>query len=410
MPEKILVLTTTFPRWKDDVRPEFVYDLSKKLLVKGMEIVVLAPHYPGAKRFEVMEGIKVYRYRYFLPERFQRLVYGGGVLPNLRESWLAKLQAPLLLISGLYSAGKVVRKEHIDIVHSHWIVPAGLAGAVCKRFFKVRHVVTLHGAGLFALEKLPAGRAIGRQILKNTDGVTVVSEHIKNRFLQFFDGTLPDQLNSIAVLPMGIDSGAFNENIDKDELKNRYGLTAKKIMLFIGRIVDKKGLAYLIEAMPKIVSVCPDTHLIICGDGPLRKDLEKIAESMGLSDAVSFKGYISKNEKQDYLHMADILVVPSIVTDSGDMEGLPVVLLEGLASGLPVIATDVGGMKDAIDSGRNGFLVPQKDPRSISARAIEILNDSKLAGSLSENARISAERFDWDTISEQYKRILEGVE
>ncbi|MCD1296037.1 hypothetical protein CUJ83_13620 [Methanocella sp. CWC-04] len=408
MPKKVLVLTTTFPRWNGDVRPEFVYDLSKWLQKNDMEIVVLAPHHPGAKKYEVMEGIKVYRYRYFIPVKYQRLVYGGGVLPNIKQSWLAKVQVPVLFLSGLYCAGRIIKKENIDIVHSHWIIPGGLTGSLCSHFFKTRHLMTLHGAGLFALEKMPFKKAIAGYILKNSDGVTVVSEHIKKRLLDLAGDMRNYPPQDVSVLPMGIYPGEFLAVDNKEELKIRHGISYKNVILFIGRLVDKKGLPYLIDAMPGILSRCPDTALIVCGDGPMREDLEKAAKKMGIQDKTFFKGYISKKDKSDYLQMADILVIPSIVTGSGDVEGLPVTLLEGMASGLPVIATDVGGMKDAVTDGWNGFMVPEKDPASISDKAVAILKDNGLASLLSKNALETARKYDWERIGGEYKRIMES--
>ena len=132
--KKVLVLATTFPRWKNDTTPAFVYELSKQLRTGNMDVVVLAPHYHGAKKLEMMDGIKVYRFPYFWPAKYQKLVYDGGILPNIKRSHLAKIQVPLLVLSELYYTFKIIKKEKINVIHSHWIIPSGLIGAFCKNF------------------------------------------------------------------------------------------------------------------------------------------------------------------------------------------------------------------------------------------------------------------------------------
>ena len=128
---KLLVLTTTFPRWPNDTTPEFVYELSRELTDGGFDVVVLAPHHPEAKLKEDMDGLRVHRFVYFWPKRLQRLCYEGGVLSSLKRSRLAKLQPPFLVLLELYNALRLCKKEKVDIIHSHWIIPSGLVGAVC---------------------------------------------------------------------------------------------------------------------------------------------------------------------------------------------------------------------------------------------------------------------------------------
>src|SRR3989338_9135663 len=96
---KILVTATTFPRWKNDTEPAFVYELSRRLAKKGHDITVLAPHHKGAKKFEIMDGMKVYRFQYFWPSSLEKLCYDGGILPNLRKYIIAKIEVPFLLLT-----------------------------------------------------------------------------------------------------------------------------------------------------------------------------------------------------------------------------------------------------------------------------------------------------------------------
>ena len=180
---KILVLTTTFPRWKQDSTPSFIYEMSKRLQDVGFEIVVLAPSHHGAKRFEIMDGMKVYRFPYFFPAKHQKLAYEGGILPSLKKSNLSKIQVPFFFISELCYALKLVRKENIDVIQSHWLIPGGLIGAVCKKVYGKKHISTELAAGLAALEILPLKKVILNFIIKNSDKLTVLSSYIQEKLL-----------------------------------------------------------------------------------------------------------------------------------------------------------------------------------------------------------------------------------
>jgi len=133
MKKKILVIATTFPRWINDSTPRFVYDLSKRL-VSSYKIIVLAPHYKGALKKEKMEKLEVRRFTYFKPEKLQTLCYDGGIIPNIKKSLLAKIQLPLLVLSEFIVSYRIIRKENINMIHAHWILPQGFVSIFLKKF------------------------------------------------------------------------------------------------------------------------------------------------------------------------------------------------------------------------------------------------------------------------------------
>ena len=407
---RVLVLTTTFPRWKDDATPAFVYELSKRLQENGLEIVILAPHHYGAKKFEIIDGMKIYRFPYFLPAKYQKLAYEGGILPKLKSSNLAKIQVPLLLLSELLYAIKIIKKEKIDVIHSHWIIPSGLVGSFLFILLRKKHFLTIHAAGLLALKKLPFKKRIANFIIKRCDRITVVSNYISNELVDLIKPNLIDDVKQkIEIIPMGVDTTIYKSNKNKNELKIKYNMELKKVLLFIGRLAEKKGLIYLIKAMPEIISDVPNTKLLICGEGPLRNELEKLVLELNLKNNVVFEGFITNEKKIDLLLIADILMIPSIVTKSGDTEGLPVVIMEGLAAGKPIIACDVGGVNDAIKDGYNGFLIEQERPDQITAKALMILKNTNLNTEMVKNIEKSSYRYDWDTIAKQYRDIFNKI-
>ncbi|HEX7628675.1 MAG TPA: glycosyltransferase, partial [Candidatus Methanoperedens sp.] len=252
---KILVLTTTFPRWKQDSTPTFIYEWSKRLQENGFEIVILAPSHYGAKIFEIMDGMKVYRFPYFFPAKYQKLAYGGGIFASLKKSGLAKIQVPFFFVSELYYALKLMRKEKIDIIQSHWLIPSGLIGAFCKKVYRKKHISTELAAGLAALEILPFNKVIFKFIIQNSDRMTVLSSYIRERLLYHLRSEILRR--KIVIIPLGIDTIKYKPDNDKLLLRKKYNVKSKNVILFIGRIVEKKGVKYLIKALPDILLKYP---------------------------------------------------------------------------------------------------------------------------------------------------------
>lgn len=404
---KLLMLTSSFPRYKGDFAGNFIYELSKRLRKKTFEIIVLCPHHLGTRLKEDMDGLKIYRFPYFYPFKYQKLYRDGGIVYNFKNSYLAKIEVPLFFLSELFYAFKIIRKEKIDAIYSHWLIPQGLIGAICKIIFKTLHLSTVHAAGVFGLERLPFKRKIGNFIVKNSDKITVVSSYIGERLSGLISPELKKDIEKkMIILPMGVDVQLFQNTNDKSELLSKYKIHSKFNLLFLGRLAKKKGIPYLIKAMPKILSRTKDVNLILCGNGYLRKELEQLVEKMGLEKYVKFIGFVANKEKIDFISLANILIVPSVVIRSGETEGLPVVILEGLAAGKPIIASDVSGVKDVIKDGENGLLVKQKNPEQIAEKVLKLLDDKELREKFSKNALKTSKKYDWEVIGGEYQKII----
>jgi len=394
--KRVLVIATTFPRWQNDIRPEFVYELSKRLQNNGFEIVVLAPHHIGAKKFEIMDGMKVYRFSYFWPDKYQKLVYGGGILPNIQRSNLAKIQVPFLVLSELYYSFKLIKKERIDMIHSHWIIPNGLVGAILKRLCKKTHITTAHAGDVFTIRKSKILGIFGSFVLKNSDMITANSEYTKNVIISI-ENTVK---NNVKIIPMGVDTLRFNP-CKASDLRNVYD--AEYLILSIGRLVDKKGIEYLIRAMKDVIKVFPNAKLIIGGSGPDMDKLVKICDNLGLNNNVIFVGYIDNSVLPKYYASSDLFVLPSIETKGGDTEGLGVVLLEAMGCGTPVIGSNIGGITDIIVNGINGFLIIPENPQDLSDKIIKILSNNDLRKNISQNGLETVEKkFSWELVTDEF--------
>ncbi len=402
---KVLILTTTFPRWKDDSTPAFVYELSKQLKEEGMDIVVLAPHHGGAKLYEKMDGLEVHRFPYFYPTKYQRLCYGGGILHNLRRSWLARVQVPLLFLSELIFAYKIIRKERIDAMNSHWIVPNGFVAGLVRCFWNIPHLSTSHGTDILALDKLPFRKEASNFIYQNSDTIFAVSGFIKEKLVEMLAQEVKvGMYNKIVIQSMGVDTNIFKE-LDKNLLREKYAYGEEFIILFVGRFLEGKGIKYLLEAMKIVVSTSRDIRLLLFGSGPLEHDIRTKVGELNLEPYVKFMGWANKEKLAEFYILSDLVVVPSIVTKSG-AEGMPTVIVEAMAAGKPVIASDVGGIKDVVINEYNGFLVKEKDPKALAERIIELKNNHSLYEEVSKHALLSSKNYDWQIVGRKYMTLL----
>ncbi len=407
---KILVLSSSFPRYRGDFAGNFVYELTTRLIDGDFEAIILAPHDSGVRFKENMGGLMIYRFPYFYPYSLQKLAYGSGISYNLKKSFWAKIQVPLFFLSELFAVIKLANKEKIEILNSHWLMPQGLVGAIYKKVFKAVHVVTVHSSEITLLKKIPAGRIIAEFIVNNTDAILSVSSHRANELLDFISPEVRIALkNKIRIIPMGVTLDEIRMGKNKEELKIEYGILSKFIVLFVGRLVEVKGCEYLIRSFRRVLDKFDNIQLIIVGTGSLETRLKNMVQELDLGTYIRFEGFVEHNKIGDYYSLSDIIIFPSIVDSSGFEEGLPVVLLEALTAGKPVVATRTKGGMEVIEDNYNGILIEPQNHEQITDAIIMILNNHQLREKLSKNAMESSKKYDWENISNQYDQVFKFV-
>lgn len=398
---KVLMITSSFPRYNGDHIGNFVYELAINILSEQTEIIVLCPHSEGTPREEIMSGIKVIRFPYFFPSNYQCLAGEGGLFNNFSRSLLAKMQVPLFAVLQLVYAFWIVWRERVEIIHTHWLIPQGLIGAICKIILGNRHITTIHGTDVTLSEKSFLLKCVIRFVVHYTDAISANSSYTKNVLLSI-DHSARDK---VSIIPMGVDIKKFTSNPIPEGVVNS---NSPKI-IFVGRLINLKGIDYLLKAMVTVIRHIPDAQLTICGNGPEKKRLEGVTATLGISKNVSFLGSINHVELPRYYQSADLLVLPS-VTVMDQTEALGVVLLEAMACGIPVIGSDVGGIPDIIYDGWNGYLVPEKSPEMMANQIIRILTDSKIHKKFAANGLVTVkEKFSWDYICSRYSYIYCNV-
>ncbi len=399
--KKLLVTTSTFPRWENDTDPPFVYELSRRL-ANSFDITVLAPNYPGALTREEMSGIQVHRFRYFF-KKLEILAGSEGILPTLKKNVSFNLLVPFFLLGEFLALVKLTRKIKPDIIHAHWILPQGFIAALAKKITGVPFVVTTHGGDIYGLQGKFA-TALKRYALHNAAHVTVVSKDIQQTIIKKFGKNI-----LTGVISMGVDSQLFHPDKKDLSLREKNKISGP-FLLFVGRLTEKKGVRYLIEAMVSVLKNSPETKLMLIGTGELHHELSRLVVSLGLQENVIFTGAIPNNELPKYFATADIFIGPSIQAEGGDTEGLGLTFVEAGMSGCIVIGTDVGGIGDIIEHGKTGFLIKEKDSKAIADVLVSILGDKQKLAGIRENARKKmVSQFDWQSIADQYAVLLKSA-
>ena len=397
MRKKLLVISTTFPRWERDEQPTFVEDLCKEQS-KKFEVHVLVPHYKGLRLKEKINNLNIHRFIYFYPYKYQRLAY-GGIIPNINKNYLLILQIPFLLLSEIINIIKVVKKENINIIHAHWFFPHGFISSICNKFLNKKLLITMHGGDIAILNKIPLiKRYIADFTIKNTNLIISVNKKNENSLKSIASSKLSNIIESkTVIIPMGIKNKEFNTNKSKSTLRKKYNIHKKFVVLYLGRLSKEKGPNYLIDSLKMIKNI--DYILLIAGDGPIKELLKKQVKRYKLNEKVKFLGYITGIKKVELLKLSDVLVMPS------EREGLPVTIMEAMSTGLPTIATDVGGVNEIINK-NNGILIPSKNPKIMAETIVYLLKNEKLRNKLSKNSLITSKDYDWSIIGEKNINLI----
>lgn len=383
--KKLLITASTFPRWRGDTEPRFILDLAKELQ-KYFQVTVLVPMAIGAKEREILEGVEVIRYHYFPIHKWESLCYPGAIVPRIKEKKSRILLVPFLFLGLWMSLKRDLHKY--DFVHVNWLIPQG----IIQCCFNKPYIITGLGGDVTSLNK---GWIYKRKekCLRKAQAITVVSNSLKNEIQKIYPAAQP------TVITMGVDTKEYGK---QNRIYNYFNESNKKKVLFVGRLVEKKGLRYLIQAMEGI-----DADLIIVGDGPLREELVELSKAHNVN--AEFLGAKAKEDLKIIYASADIFVVPSVAAKDGDMEGLPTVIIEAMASELPVIAYNTGGIADIIIDEKNGFLLKERDVEGLREKINELIRNEELCTYISSQAKQTSEKYDYERIGEKYREVMEKV-
>ena len=351
---RILHIVTAFPRSTDDVIVPWLVELIKRLQGEGHTVEVLTSAYRGGGG-NSFDGIPVHRFRYF-PARWEDLTHDEAAPDRMRRSLLYKILPLFYVAGGMWASWRRARRERYDIIHVHWPVPHMLFGWMARLARPAARVVSSwYGVELrWVQSSLPWLRWFVRWALRASDAVVAISSYTAREIARF--ARVP-----VRVIPytLGFKAG--------DARRVAAGQGPFRV-LFVGRLVERKGVTHLIDAVRQL----SNAQLTIIGDGPERAALE--AQAAPLGNRVVFRGRVSATDLRAAYAATHAFVLPSTLDARGDTEGLGVVLLEAMSFGVPVVASDIGGITDIVENERTGLLVPPSDAAQL-ARALKRLAD-----------------------------------
>lgn len=392
------MVTSSYPRFPGDSVGTFMEPIAASVAARGHEVHVVAPWHPLVRRAREEGGVHFHFYRYAPVRSLNVFGYASALRADVSLRSAAYIAAPLALAAGWFAALRVARRVGATVMHGHWVIPGGFTAlsAAPRR----AQVVSLHGSDVYVAETVGPARRAARLVFERAGAITACSTDLAQRAIAL--GADPAKLE---VVPYGVDVERFSPRPGaREAVRARIGVPEGVPLAFsAGRLVRKKGFEYLIDAWPRLRTAAPAV-LAIAGDGDLRGELLERARATGVSDRVRFLGNLSQDDVGAHMAAADMVVIPSVRDDSGNVDGLPNVVLEALASGTAVVATPAGGIRSAVDDGNTGLIVPERDPDAIAAAVTGLAADPALRRRLGEAARrMVAERFGWERVAERFE-------
>jgi len=316
--------------------------------------------------------------------------------PYTQKICLSTVENALYQVMGMApSFTRSLQTFKAKLVHAHFGPNGVLATAFAKKN-KLPLVVTFHGhdvAGLLKGNKYTLRyfryNLFARRMFTYASLIIASSRELSDMLIQQVG--VPS--NKVVVHPLGVDLKDFTYVTRQSESLS---------ILMIGRFVEKKGFVYGIRAFAKLLKQQPDLQLNLVGAGPLLQEYQILCQQLGIENSVNFKGILSAEAVRNEMNHSDILLVPSVVARDNDRESGVIVIKEAFATGLPVVGTLHGGIPDIIESGKTGFLVPEKDVPALTESLAKLIKDNKLRQDFGMQARKTAEE-KYDSLKQNQK-------
>ena len=403
---KVLVIGSVYPRFHEDAEVPWLRTSIAHLKKAGIGIQILAPAYKGLKSHEI-DGVKVNRFRY-APASWEILTHEEGAPSKMASKpWLQLLAIPYI-ISGFFRCLSICRKWKPDVIHAHWPFPHAYIALGAAKLFRIPLVLNFHGAELLLIRKKKWVKPFLKFAIGQAQAVFANSS--------FTAGKIK------ALRNVNVEWSPYGTTLESctPQRPEPHPVNGKFKILFVGRHIERKGICYLIEAAKYLPR--DKFEIRIVGVGDLTEKLkEQAAQVDALAPAglrhdegeatrvelrhdegnaeIIFTGKLSPEALANEYRTANVFTLPAIVDSKGDTEGLGVVLIEAMELGLPVVASNVGGIPDVVVDGVSGILVPEKDPQALASAYKRLAASPELQEQLLAGAqRRIAECFTWDGI------------
>lgn len=389
-PSRVLLISSTFPPVTGG--SAIVYENICRSA--GGAVVALAASsdyltgqpFSGAQAHDRQAGYPVYRLPLLRPVNIARR-------PGMASALRSALGDLALMLGLLSRAVQIARRENIQVICLGDLVYGGWLVFPLKYLFRYKVIFYVHGEEITVQS---GGGLFDRwraRFLAHSDAIISVSRFTREALTRLM-GVDPAK---VTLVPNGVNLKRFQPRAAPQGAAARYGVDGKRVLLSVGRLVARKGADHLIEAMQQIVRRCPDVHLLVAGDGPLRAKLEGLVHSLALQKNVTLLGAVSDRDLDDLYALADAFALPNREMPDGDTEGFGLVFLEANACGKPVVAGRAGGAPDAVADQINGLTVDGHSVDAIAGAVISLFTDAALYERLSQGALAVARRSGWES-------------
>jgi glycosyltransferase involved in cell wall biosynthesis len=421
----VVMVTSSYPRFPGDTVGTFMEPIARGVAARGHDVHVVAPWHPLVARPAEEAGVHFHFYRYAPRGCPHVFGYAGALKADVSFRASALAVTPLAITAGIRTAARVARTAGATVVHGHWVVPGGFMASMAAGR-RLPLVISLHGSDVYVAERHELARLAARAAFSRAAWITACSADLRDRAV-----ALGATLERSGVLPYGVDTTRFAPAGEtRQATRQRLGITGDAfrtcagsrppaagtgleagcrdapIVFAAGRLVRKKGFEYLIDAAARLAPRWPGMRLVIAGGGDLADELKERAGDAGVAHAVRFLGAVAQSDMPAWLSAADVVAVPSVRDDSGNVDGLPNVVMEALASATPLVTTPAGGIASVVEHGRTALVVPERDVDALVSALATLLADADLRTRIGQAARREVcERYTW----EQYAARLEGI-
>lgn len=359
-------------------------------LCKGLnkeKIVILADkNSEGEEKFDREQEFKIYREKFFS-------------LKLIKPKWLFLF----------FKIVKIIKKEKIEFLQFGHYHEFCLLGILSKILFRLPYLIYFHGIDLYIVRKSKLKFLLFKLAVKNAKTVIANSNFIANNLIKF--GVAKEK---IKIITPAVDWQKFNLNDNDQSLMDKYYLNGKRVIMSIGRLTKVKGIDLVIKSLPKVIKEIPNLVYLIVGEGfgDYRKELEGLVYELNLSENVFFAGGVKdqEEEKSKYYNLAELVVMPSReikLEKYSQVESFGIVALEAQAMGRPIIAANIGGLKESVADYKTGILFPHEDIEALGSAIIKLLKDHELTKTMGRNGRERIEKeFNWSTRIKILENIL----
>ena len=359
---KICILSTSYPRSKDDYWVPFMHSWAREL-AKTEDVAVVTSAGPGTKNYEIRDNVEIHRFSYFYPKNLQKLTYSGGMKESFKQEFLPKVQLPFFMLSFLLKSLKVAK--NCDVINAHWVL-SGLVALPVRMLYKKPIVLTEHGGSIRGLPKW-----LNKFVLRRVDVITSAHYDIIEAIKKMGIANVVDIKNFL-------DEYKFLGKHDTASIKKKFNLKNEHVIAFIGRFEELKDPLTFVETIPYVLKSMKNARFIMIGEGHLKADIKNKIKELNIEKYIIMPGPTSRVD--EFLAISDVFIACSATENC-----FSTTILEAMLSKIPCIITKAGMTEKFFVHRKDAYLVERKNPRLLGEAIVNLLKDKNLRKKISLN-------------------------